>query len=120
MDQKANLLELKEKVRVFCEARDWDQFHNAKELAIGMSIECSELLDLFRFKSEKEVEELFRDIEKKEKVSEEMADILYGLLRLAQRYDIDLSEELNKKMAKSEKKYPVEKFKGSNRKYNEA
>jgi NTP pyrophosphatase (non-canonical NTP hydrolase) len=119
MDTEANIHDLKEKVRKFCEERDWDKFHNAKELAIGMSIECSELLDLFRYKSEKEVDEMFADLQKREKISEELVDILHCLLRLSQRYDIDLSEELSKKMAKSEKKYPVEKAKGSNKKYDE-
>jgi len=118
-DQERKIHELKEKIREFCEARDWDQFHNAKELAIALSIEASELLEIFRWKSQKEVEELFQNEKKKEDIEDEMADVLYFLVRMAQRYDLDLSEALDRKMDKNEKKYPVEKAKGYNKKYNE-
>ena len=111
--------ELKEKVKEFCDERDWDQFHNAKELAIALSIEASELLEIFRWKTDKEVQELFLNEKKKEDIQDEMADILYFLVRIAQMYDIDLSEALDKKMEKNELKYPVEKAKGSSKKYNE-
>ena len=119
MDSETNVHELKEKIKKFCEDRDWDQYHNAKDLAIGVITEASELLEHFRFKSEKEVEEMFNSQAKREEISEEMADVLYFLLRLAQRYDIDLVTELNKKMEKNEKKYPVEKSRGQNKKYTE-
>lgn len=119
MDHKTNIHELKETVKKFCEDRDWDQYHNAKELAIGIVTEAAELLDPFRFKSEKEIEEMFKNPEKREHISEEMADVLYFLLRMAQRYNIDLTTELNKKIEKNNKKYPIEKAKGSNKKYNE-
>lgn len=118
MDKNTNLYELKEKIKMFCEERDWDQYHNAKDLAIGVITESSELLEHFRFKSEKEIENIFNS-EKKKEVSEEMADVLFFLLRLAQKYDIDLSDELNKKLEKNELKYPKEKAKGSNKKYTE-
>ena len=118
-DHETKLYELKDKIKAFCEARDWDQFHNAKEHAIALSIEASELLEIFRWKNEKEVAELFKNEKKKEGIEDEMADILYFLVRMAQRYDLDLSEALDRKMEKNEKKYPVEKAKGSNKKYNE-
>jgi NTP pyrophosphatase (non-canonical NTP hydrolase) len=119
MDSEATLEDLKKSVKKFCEDRDWDQYHNAKDLAIGVITESSELLENFRFKSEKEIEEMFKSEVKKEHISEEMADILYFLLRLAQRYDVDLSSELNKKIIRNEKKYPIEKSRGSNKKYTE-
>ena len=119
MDNHTTIQELKEKVKNFCEGRDWDQYHNAKELAIGIITEASELLQHFRFKSEKEIGEMFKNASKKQEISEEMADVLWFLLRLAQRYDIDLTQELKKKIQKNEKKYPVEKVKGSNKKYSE-
>lgn len=118
MDASTTLYELKEKVKKFCEERDWDQFHNAKELAIGITTEAAELLDIFRFKSEKEIDEMFKT-EKREHISEEMADTLYFILRLAQRYNIDLTTEVNKKIEKNHKKYPIDKIKGSNKKYTE-
>jgi len=118
MDNKTNITELKEKIKKFCGERDWDQYHNAKELAIGVVTEASELLEHFRFKSEKEIEEMFKN-SKREQISEELADTLYFILRLAQKYNIDLTTELYKKMEKNHKKYPVEKVKGSNKKYTE-
>lgn len=119
MDHKTNINELKEKVKKFCEDRDWDQFHNAKELAIGISTEAGELLDHFRFKSEREIEELLKDEIKKDKINDELADVLYFVLRMSQMYNIDLTTSLIKKLEKQEKKYPIEKSKGSNKKYNE-
>jgi len=119
MDYKTNIQEIKELVKKFCEDRDWDQFHGAKDLSIGIITEASELLEHFRFKSKEEVEELFKDIEKKEKISKEMADILYFLMRLSQKYDVDLTTALTKKMKENEERYPLEKAKGSNKKYTE-
>jgi NTP pyrophosphatase (non-canonical NTP hydrolase) len=118
-DNERKIHELKDKIKEFCDARDWDQFHNAKELAIALSIEASELLEIFRWKTPEEVQALFKNEKKKEDIEDEMADILYFLVRIAQRYDLDLSEALDRKMEKNEKKYPVDKAKGSNKKYNE-
>ena len=118
-DTERKIHELKEKIKEFCDARDWDQFHNAKELAIALSIEASELLEIFRWKTHEEVDELFKDEKKKEDIEDEMADILYFLVRIAQKYDLDLSESLDRKMEKNNNKYPVEKAKGSHKKYNE-
>lgn len=119
MDHKTNIHELKEKIKKFCEDRDWDQYHNAKDLAIGIITESAELLEHFRWKSEREVKELFENPKKKEEIEDEMADVMYFLIRLAQRYDIDLTKALERKMEKNEKKYPVEKARGSNKKYTE-
>ena len=118
-DYKVNIPELKEKVKNFCEERDWDQYHNAKELAIGIVTEASELLQHFRFKSAEEVDAMFKTGSKKQELTEEMADVFYFLLRLAQRYDIDLTSELDSKIKKNENKYPVSKVRGSNKKYTE-
>ena len=118
-DKERKIQEIKDFVKKYCEERDWDQFHNAKELAIALVLEAGELLDPFRFKSEKEIEELFKNPKKREEIEEEMADILYFLTRLAQRYNIDLAEAFDKKMEKNAKRYPLEKARGSNKKYNE-
>jgi len=119
LDSGVTVGELKALVKRFCEERDWDQFHNAKDLAIGVVTESSELLDIFRFKSEDEIEAMLKEAPSREKVSAEMADAFYFLLRLAQRYDIDLSEALKNKIVDNGRKYPVEKAKGSNKKYSE-
>ena len=119
MDDKTNIKQLKEMVKAFCEERDWDQYHNAKDLAIGIITESSELLEHFRFKSGTEVDDLFKEKFKKDEVSEELADVLFFILRFAEKYHIDLSDELKKKLDKNVQKYPVEKAKGSNKKYTE-
>ena len=117
-DGTTNLELLKERVREFCEARDWDQFHNPKDLAIGVVTEAAELLEIFRFKSEGESEELMKDPETREKAAMEMADVLFMLLRLAQKYGFDLTQSLLKKLAINEERYPVEKARGRNVKYD--
>ena len=119
MDSETKIQDIKDCVKKYCEDRDWNQFHNPKELAIGVITEASELLEHFRFKSEKEIEEFFKDSKKRGEIEDEMADVLYFLFRLAQKYDVDLSESFKRKMGKNEIKYPIEKAKGSNKKYTE-
>ncbi len=118
-DGSTTIKELKDKVQKFCEERDWDQFHNPKDLAIGVSTEASELLDIFRFKRDEDIKEIMSDPSKRQKVGEELADVLYFLLRFAQMNDFDLSEELDKKLEKNNTNYPVEKAKGANKKHTE-
>ena len=119
MDDKTNVKQLKKMVKAFCEERDWDQYHNAKDLAIGIITEASELLEHFRFKSEAEVSDLFKEKIKKEEISEELVDVFFFVLRFAERYQIDLTDELQEKLEKNMLKYPIEKAKGSNKKYTE-
>lgn len=69
--------ELKEKIRKFCEARDWDQFHGPKDLAIGVITEASELHEHFRFLSEEQALELLKDPQQKEEIEDELADVLF-------------------------------------------
>jgi NTP pyrophosphatase (non-canonical NTP hydrolase) len=118
-DELVRVDELKRMVRNFSEERDWGQFHNAKDLAIGIVTEASELLEIFRFKSEKEVEELFKISASAQKIGDELADVFYFAFRLAQKYDIDISNSLEKKITRNARKYPIAKSKGSNRKYTE-
>ncbi|MCD1293869.1 nucleotide pyrophosphohydrolase [Methanocella sp. CWC-04] len=118
-DSSSTVNDLKSEVQRFCEDRDWDRFHNAKDLAIGISTEAAELLDNFRFKSNNEIEGLFFKDETREQITQELADVMFFILRFSQVYDIDLAEELTKKMEINEKKYPVEKARGSNKKYTE-
>ncbi len=114
-----SLQEMTEKVKEFCEARDWDQFHDPKDLAIGISTEANELLSIFRFKSDEQMEEIFKDPDKLAHVEEEAADTLFFLLRFAQMNNLDLAECLEQKLQRNEEKYPVEKVKGKNLKYTE-
>lgn len=119
MDFEVKVSELKKRVQQFCEARDWNRYHGAKDLAIGITTESGELLEQFRFKSESEVEELLKNPKSRMEISDELADTLYFTLRFAQKYGFDLSEALENKLKKNEQKYPVSKSKGSNKKYDE-
>jgi len=94
LDKKTTVAEMKRWVQDFCEARDWDQYHSPKELAIGIVTEAGELLDLFRFRSETEVAELLSDPEGRRQVQDELSDVLFFVLRMAQRVGFDLSESL--------------------------
>ena len=109
--------ELIEVIKEFCEQRDWDQYHNPKDLAIGISTEAAELLDLFRFKNGDEIQQTLAN--RREDIEDELADVLFFVLRFAQMNDIDLKKALEHKMAKNAAKYPVDKVRGNNKKYNE-
>lgn len=99
------------KIRQFNMERDWSQFHNAKDLALAISIEAAELNELFLWKKAEEANP--------EKVKEELADIFTYALQLADKYGFDINEIVSSKIEKNALKYPVEKAKGSARKYNE-
>lgn len=118
-DSKNHLEFWKIQIEEFCRDRDWDQFHDIKDLAIGVSTESAELLEIFRFRSKIECEKMFEDVNKRGEIEDELADILFFILRISGRYKIDLIKSLEKKMKKNAAKYPVEKSRGSNKKYNE-
>jgi NTP pyrophosphatase (non-canonical NTP hydrolase) len=111
------LEDLQLKVKNFCEVRDWDQFHSPKDLAIWVSTEAAELLEHFRFQSDEQSLALLSEPHTKEEIEDELADVLFFVLRFSQRFDVDLTSALLRKIEKSERKYPVEKAKGKNTKY---
>ncbi|OZG74387.1 nucleotide pyrophosphohydrolase [Hahella sp. CCB-MM4] len=103
----------------FATERDWDQFHNPKNLAIAMSVECSEFLEEFQWLTLEQASEVMSDHDKAQRVTDELADVAVYLLRLADKLNIDLESAIHTKIDKNREKYPVEKFKGLARKYNE-
>jgi len=98
-------------LRQFRDERDWAQFHNPKDLAIALSIEAGELLELFLWKSAAAADQ--------DKLKDELADVLAYAFMLADHYGLDVTEIMQAKLAKNKEKYPVEKAKGSAKKYNE-
>ncbi len=110
--------DLMQAVRSFCAARDWDQFHPPKELAIGVVTEASELLAHFRFLSPEGISERLRDPDDRREIEHEVADVLFFLLRFCERCGISPGEALESKLAVIEKRYPVERARGSNLKYD--
>lgn len=111
--------ELKEEFRSFCEARDWDQFHGPKDLAIGLMTEAAEVLEKFRFLTEEQMLEAMKNTQFREELGEELADVFAFLLRMSQMWDMDLAKCFAHKMERNGKKYPLEKARGNNLKYTQ-
>ncbi|WP_299182142.1 nucleotide pyrophosphohydrolase [uncultured Chryseobacterium sp.] len=103
--------EIIEKIIAFRNERDWEQFHNSKDLAIALNIETSELLELFLWKGNEDV-----DIGK---LKEELADVFMYALLLVEKHHLNIEEIIEAKLELNNKKYPVDKAKGSAKKYNE-
>jgi NTP pyrophosphatase (non-canonical NTP hydrolase) len=100
-----------EELRKFRDERDWAQFHNPKDLAIALSIESAELLELFLWKAAEKADA--------EKVKDELADVFAYAFMLADKYGLDVAQIMRDKLAKNTMKYPVDKAKGSAKKYTE-
>ncbi len=113
-----DLQRLMSQIQDFCDKRDWAQFHGPKDLAIGISTEASELLEIFRFLKPDEEALTVRETRRSE-IGEELADILFMLLRFAQVNGFDLEKCFQEKMKVNETKYPVDLARGSNVKYSQ-
>ena len=118
-DSVAHVDDLRRACTDFRDARDWKQFHNPKEVALCLSIEAAEILELFRFKSEDAVALDMKDETRRDLLSQEMADVLYWLLMLSDHTGIDLASALERKLRINEQKYPVRLARGRNLKYTE-
>jgi NTP pyrophosphatase (non-canonical NTP hydrolase) len=102
----------------FRRKRNWEQFHKPKDLAVSLSVEAAELLEIFQWKSDEEVTALIAS-ESKERIAEEAADVAIVLSYLCHHLDIDLDAAVRSKLKKNEAKYPVSKAYGSSKKYSE-
>ena len=111
MQAKDSLVKIIEILRIFNRERDWEQFHDAKNLALSISIEASELNECFLWKNADEAD--------RNKVEEELADVFLCAIMLADKYDIDIKDICLKKIERNAQKYPVEKSKGKASKYDE-
>lgn len=107
----SDIEELTKAIVDFTQERDWDQFHDGKNLALALSIEAAELNEAFLWKKAEDV--------KIEKVREELADVINYALLMADKYHLDVKEIVLEKLQKNAEKYPVEKAKGKANKYNE-
>ncbi len=103
----SDLDELKKRIDKFNKDRDWDQFHSPGNLAKSISIEAGELLECYQWNDNADIEE----------VKEELADVMNYCIQLSMVLDVDLIDIMNKKMDKTEKKYPISKSKGVSTKY---
>ena len=107
----SDLEELRLAIVKFTQERDWDQFHNGKDLSLALSIEASELNEAFLWKKAEDVNV--------EKVKEELADIFNYAVLIADKYNLDIKQIVLDKLRRNAEKYPVDKAYGSAKKYNE-
>tara|TARA_Y100001960_G_C14507369_1_gene744712 strand:- start:455 stop:802 length:348 start_codon:yes stop_codon:yes gene_type:complete len=113
----SDIKKLKDLVIEFRDNRDWKQFHNPKDLAMSLVLESTEFMEHFQWKSNEEIRSHLKM--KKDSVSEELADVFYWVLLIANDLDIDIDSALRDKIKKNDAKYPVEKAKGKHSKYTE-
>jgi dCTP diphosphatase len=109
--------DLKKAVNAFRDARDWRQFHTPKDLALSMSLEAAEVLEHFQWKDDAKVKKYLTE-GGKEDLQKEIADVLIYMIMLADDTGIDLYTAVKQKLAEQEQKYPVEKAKGTSKKYS--
>ena len=107
-----NIKTIQKQLADFADERDWDQFHNPKNLAMALSVEASELVEIFQWLTPEQAEEIM-DSSQSNHVKEEVADVMIYLLRLADKLDIDLESIVSDKIVQNGKKYPVNLSKGN-------
>ena len=112
-----DLRELRDALRSFAQARDWDRFHSPKNLAMALNVEAGELLEHFQWLGEEQSRRV--DADTKQALAHEMSDVLLYLVQLADKLDVDLLEAASDKIKVNALKYPVDKARGSVKKYSE-
>ena len=109
-DAATTVQQLRDRVASFVRARDWEKYHNPKDLALSVSVEAAELLERFQWRREDEID--LRDAAFREGVEDELADVLIYCLSLANAIECDLSDATVRKLAKNERKYPADEWRG--------
>lgn len=118
-DASTNIQELKDRILAFAKERDWEQFHSPKNLSMAISAEAAELMEHFLWQSAVSSREDVHTEELREKILEEIADILIFTIEFANVSGIDIASAITSKMEKNALKYPIEKAKGSSKKYTD-
>lgn len=115
--EKVDLNLIKEKLKKFSRERDWEQFHSPKNLAMALSVEVAELVEIFQWSNDGGIKEIDNP-EIRKHIEEEIADIFNYLIKFVDLMEIDLEEVSLKKIKQNEKKYPIDKSIGRSEKYN--
>ena len=113
----SELTNMQKRIVDFRDARDWKQFHNPKDMAISLSLEAAELLEHFQWKDSKEINDYVK--KNKPAIADELVDVMYWVLLMANDIDVDITECFEKKMKHNESKYSIEKARGNHKKYTE-
>lgn len=116
-DKKTTIEDLKSLMAEFVKEREWDQFHTPKNLSMALSVEASELSELFMWVESKDSFDMAKT--KKQAVSDELADVLSYVIAICNVTGIDLADAFQSKIIKNKKKYPLEKAKGRSIKYTD-
>lgn len=116
-NENLNVTKVQKLLSDFAKERDWEQFHSPKNISMALSVECSELMEIFQWMTIDESHKL--DEKAHGRVKEEIADVLLYTLRMAELLNINLEDAVNKKMEQNAQKYPVEKSRGNSKKYTE-
>jgi len=111
-DQETTLAQLRGAVADFVRARDWEQFHDPKNLAMSIAIEAAELMELFQWHRSDQLPETLGESPLRRRIQEELADVTCFVLSFANALDMDLSSAVQEKLAKNARKYPVEQYRG--------
>jgi dCTP diphosphatase len=119
MSSSQSFEQVDQRIQEFSHLRNWDQFHQPKNLILAAMGELGELAEILQWKTDSEVIEYLTTIDGKKRISEEIADVVIYLIRLCQTQKIDLLEAITGKLNVNEINYPLEKSKGSSAKYNE-
>lgn len=112
-----SITSLTRRIQDFVDAREWRQFHNAKDLSVAIAAEAGELMQHFVWQQERQIDE--RVAERRDEIASEIADVGILLFELADNLGFQLGDVMAEKMARNEKRYPVEKSRGNNLKYNQ-
>ena len=118
-DDSPSLATLTDRLIAFRDARDWRQFHSLKDLILSLNLEASELLELTQWKHEQDFERTAEGSQMRQRLGEECADVLLYLLLIAERTGLDLTKVAAEKIEANDLKYPVEKARGTAKKYTE-
>ncbi|MDD2680749.1 MAG: nucleotide pyrophosphohydrolase [Patescibacteria group bacterium] len=111
----SDINQLTERIQNFIKERDWNQFHNPKDLALSLVLESAEVMEHFQWKNNEEIQEYIKS--HKNEIGEELSDVLYWVLLMSHDLDIDIKKAFEDKMLKNEAKYPIDKAKGKHDKY---
>lgn len=114
-DKDTTIGQLRQEMAHFVAERDWEQFHDPKNLAMSIAIESAELMEHFQWLTSAEARDVLKYPEEMGEIADELSDIVSFVLSFANRCGIDITEALRKKMEANRRKYPVEKFKGKYR-----
>ena len=118
-DKTTRISELRERVSKFVQDRDWDKYHNPKDIAVSITIEASELLEIFQWVKDDDLDKTIEEPGKITRLEEELGDVMIYCISLANTLNMDIAQAVMKKIEKNESKYPVERVKGDYRKYTD-